>query len=98
MYAYLILPDGGAVEFEPANYDPAYGRYWYTYNVTGIYDPYGLKTTIDSEVVGNEKAHNTRDRTCRPLSPVDYDPNARRARITQVTGIHQRRREAKRAV
>ena len=36
MYAYLILPDGGAVEFRAQQkYDPAYGRYWYTYRVTG---------------------------------------------------------------
>ena len=59
MYAYLILPDGGAVEFRAEQkYDPAYGRYWYTYHVTGIYDPHGLKTTIDSEVVG--QAHRRR--------------------------------------
>jgi YD repeat-containing protein len=52
MYAYLILPDGGAIEFKAQQYyDSAYGRYWYKYHVTGIYDPYGLKTTIDSEVV-----------------------------------------------
>jgi RHS repeat-associated protein len=53
MYAYLILPDGGAVEFRAQQkYDPQFGRYWYKYHVTGIYDPHGLKTTIDSEVVG----------------------------------------------
>src|SRR5262245_29104781 len=53
MYAYLILPDGGAVEFKAQqNHDSVYNRYWYTYHVTGIYDPHGLKTTIDSEVVG----------------------------------------------
>lgn len=53
LYAYLVLPDSGAVEFKAQQkYDPAYGRYWYTYHVTGIYDPHGLRTTIDSEVVG----------------------------------------------
>jgi hypothetical protein len=52
LYAYLILPDGGAVEFKAQqNYDPAFGRYWYRYHVTGIYDPHGLKTVIASEVV-----------------------------------------------
>jgi YD repeat-containing protein len=52
LYAYLILPDGGAVEFKAQqNYDPVFGRYWYRYHVTGIYDPHGLKTVIASEVV-----------------------------------------------
>lgn len=38
LYAYLVLPDSGAVEFKAQQkYDPAYGRYWYTYHVTGIY-------------------------------------------------------------
>ncbi len=52
MHAYLVLPDGGAVEFRAQQYS-ASGRYWYKYHVTGIYDPHGLKTSIDSEVVAN---------------------------------------------
>lgn len=50
-YCYLILPDGGKVEFAAAQHQSG-SQYWYKYHVTAIYDPYGLKTTIDSEVVG----------------------------------------------
>jgi RHS repeat-associated protein len=52
MYAYLILPDGGAVEFR-AQQHSANGRYYYKYHATGIYDPHGLKTTFQSEVTPN---------------------------------------------
>src|SRR5262245_61494221 len=83
MYAYLFLPDGGAVEFKAQrNYDAAFGRYWYSYRVTGIYDPYGLKTTIDTELVGTIR------RVTRVTEPggrylqFAYDSGARR-RITQ---------------
>jgi hypothetical protein len=66
MYAYLILPDGGAVEFRAQqNYDPQFGRYWYKYHITGIYDPHCLKTTIDSEGrrAGGAQANNQSHRT-----------------------------------
>jgi len=49
MYAYLILPDGGAVEFM-ASQHVANGRYYYKYRATGIYDPYGLKTQLVSSI------------------------------------------------
>ena len=52
MYAYLVLPDGGAVEFT-ASQHVANGHYYYKYHVTGIYDPHGLKTTLQSEVTPN---------------------------------------------
>ena len=85
MYAYLILPDGGAVEFRAQqNFDPNYGRYWYTYRVTGIYDPYGLKTTIDSEVVGTIRRITRVTEPAGRYLQFSYDPNDRR-RITQVT-------------
>ncbi|PYY24976.1 MAG: hypothetical protein DMG62_00430, partial [Acidobacteria bacterium] len=87
MYAYLILPDGGAVEFRAQQYyDPAYGRYWYKYHLTAIYDPYGLKTTIDSEVVGQAQ--------CRRITKVTepagrylqfYYTNSTSPRIDHVT-------------
>ena len=85
MYAYLILPDGGAVEFKAQQYyDPAYGRYWYSYYVTGIWDPYGLKTTIDSEVVGTIRRITRVTEPAGRYLQLSYDPNARR-RITQIT-------------
>jgi RHS repeat-associated protein len=52
-YCYLILPDGGKVEFQAAQHTSG-GQYWYKYHVTAIYDPHGLKTTIASEVVGRQ--------------------------------------------
>jgi RHS repeat-associated protein len=52
MYAYLILPDGGAVEFKAEQHN-GNGNYYYKYHVTGIYDPHGLKTAITSEVTPN---------------------------------------------
>src|SRR5438045_2792373 len=87
MYAYLILRDGGAVEFRAQQYyDPAYGRYWYQYHLTAIYDPYGLKTTIDFEVVGQAQ--------CRRITKVTepagrylqfYYTNSTSPRIDHVT-------------
>jgi RHS repeat-associated protein len=95
LYAYLILPDGGAVEFRAQqNYDPAYGRYWYTYRVTGIYDPHGLKTTIDSQVVGTIRRITRVTEPSGRYLQFSYDPNARR-RITQIqeyiNGVPKRR-------
>jgi len=52
MYAYLNLPDGGAVEFR-AQQHSANGHYYYKYYATGIYDPHGQKTTFQSEVTPN---------------------------------------------
>jgi hypothetical protein len=49
MYAYLILPDGGAVEFKAFQH-VANGRYYYKYYATGIYDPHGLKTQLVSSI------------------------------------------------
>jgi RHS repeat-associated protein len=44
MLAYLILPDGGKVEFRATQYVQN-GFYFYTYRTTAIIDPYGLRTT-----------------------------------------------------
>ena len=63
---------------------PAYGRYWYTYRVTGIYDPHGLKTTIDSEVVGTIRRITRVTEPAGRYLQFTYDPTARR-RITQIT-------------
>src|SRR5215831_3797087 len=52
MYAYLVLSDGGAVEFR-AQQHSASGHYYYKYYATGIYDPHGLKTTFQSQVTPN---------------------------------------------
>ena len=50
MRAYLILPDGGKVEFW-AHQHVSGSQYWYHYHVTAMIDPHGLRTTIDSELV-----------------------------------------------
>jgi RHS repeat-associated protein len=52
MLAYLILPDGGQVEFT-ASQHVANGHYYYKYHATGIIDPYGLRTQLVDEVVAN---------------------------------------------
>jgi RHS repeat-associated protein len=52
MYAYLILSDGGKVEFKAAQHVNG-SQYWYKYYVTAIYDPHGLKTTIASAMAPN---------------------------------------------
>jgi RHS repeat-associated protein len=52
MDAYLILPDGGKVKFHATQHS-FNGQYYYKYKVTAIIDPYGLRTTIDSEVTPN---------------------------------------------
>jgi RHS repeat-associated protein len=54
LYADLILPDGGKVEFHAALRTDAQGKYYYKYRLTAIYDPYGLKTTIDSALTPNQ--------------------------------------------
>ncbi len=64
MYGYLILPDGGRVEFK-AQQHVSGSQYWYKYHVTAIIDPYGLRTTIASELV----AQNTRRRITRVTEP-----------------------------
>ena len=52
LYAYLILPDGGVIEFK-AQQHSANGRYYYKYHATAIYDPYGLKTQLVSSATPN---------------------------------------------
>src|SRR6266550_5258707 len=87
MYAYLVLPDGGVVEFTAQQKnDPNNGRYWYTYHVTAINDPHGLRTTIDSEVVGGAQ----RRRITKVTEPAGrwlqfYYPGPNAARIDHVT-------------
>ena len=54
MFAYLILPDGGKIEFKAARYTNAgHNRWWYRYHATAIYDPYGLKTQLVSSTTPN---------------------------------------------
>jgi RHS repeat-associated protein len=50
MLAYLILSDGGKIEFT-ASQHVAHGRYYYKYHATAIVDPYGLRTQLVDEVV-----------------------------------------------
>lgn len=54
MYGYLILPDGGRVEFL-ASQHTGNGHYYYKYKATAIIDPYGLRTTFNYEVVNNRR-------------------------------------------
>ena len=99
MYAYLILPDGGAVEFRAQQYyDPAYGRYWYKYHVTAINDPHGLKTSIDSEVVGQRREANNQGAPNRLAAICNFITPIAPARELPGNRIHQRRRQAQRAV
>jgi hypothetical protein len=52
-YCYLILPDGGKIQFhaEQHSYQDWYGHtyYYYKYTATAIIDPYGLTTTLTWE-------------------------------------------------
>jgi len=52
MYGYLILSDGGAVEFK-ASQHTANGHYYYKYYPTAIYDQHGLKTQLVSSITPN---------------------------------------------
>src|SRR5207249_2703837 len=54
MYAYLLLPDGGKVEFLATQYN-VYGNYYYKYKATAIIDPYGLRTTLTYETSGTKR-------------------------------------------
>jgi RHS repeat-associated protein len=65
LYADLILPDGGKVEFYAAPKTDAQGKHYYKYHVTAIYDPYGLKTRIDSALTPNQ----TRRRITKVTEP-----------------------------
>jgi len=49
LYADLILPDGGKVEFLALLRTDAQGNYYYKYKATAIIDPYGLRTTLTWE-------------------------------------------------
>jgi hypothetical protein len=51
MLAYLILPDGGKIEFTAYQHTSG-SHYYYKYFATAIIDPYGLRTTLQWEVVG----------------------------------------------
>jgi RHS repeat-associated protein len=48
MLAYLILPDGGKVEFAATAHFSWYSHRWndYSWQATAIIDPYGLRTTL----------------------------------------------------
>jgi len=55
MFAYLILPDGGKVEFKAVQLTNG-TYYWYKYHATAIIDPYGLRTQLVQESIsGNRK-------------------------------------------
>ena len=54
MFAYLILPDGGQVEFKAVQFTNG-TYYWYKYHATAIIDPYGLRTQLVDEVVANQR-------------------------------------------
>jgi len=47
-HAYLVMPDGGRIEFQAIRMsDPELvNQYWYTYKATAIIDPYGSHTTL----------------------------------------------------
>src|SRR6266542_2091601 len=54
MLAYLVLPDGGQVEFHAEQHN-LNGQYYYRYNPTAIIDPYGLRTTLTWDTVQGSK-------------------------------------------
>lgn len=51
MLAYLILPDGGKIEFRATQY-VQYGFYIYIYRTMAIIDPHGLRTTLTPDPSG----------------------------------------------
>ena len=51
MLAYLVLPDGGKIEFQAYQHTRG-SNYYYKYVATAIIDPHGLRTTLQWEVVG----------------------------------------------
>ncbi|HEY2917827.1 MAG TPA: hypothetical protein VGK77_02405, partial [Candidatus Binatia bacterium] len=58
MLAYLILPDGGKVEFTAVQHSFQQGGtgttyYYYRYRARAIIDPHGLRTTFTDEVTPN---------------------------------------------
>jgi RHS repeat-associated protein len=65
LYADLILPDGGKVEFLASLRTDPQGHYYYKYKATAIIDPYGLKTTLTWENYLN----NTRKRLIKVQEP-----------------------------
>ena len=52
MLAYLILPDGGKIEFTASQHASG-SHYYYKYHATAIIDPYGLRTQLVDEIVPN---------------------------------------------
>jgi RHS repeat-associated protein len=65
LYADIILPDGGKVEFLASLRTDAQGKYYYKYKATAIIDPYGLKTTLTWENYLN----NSRKRLIKVQEP-----------------------------
>jgi len=65
LYADVILPDGGKVEFLASLRTDAQGHYYYKYKATAIIDPYGLKTSLTWETYLN----NTRKRLTKVQEP-----------------------------
>jgi len=54
-YAYLLLADGGKVQFQAEERRDALGQYYYRYTATAIIDPYGLSTSLVWDTTGNTK-------------------------------------------
>src|ERR1041385_2064862 len=51
--AYLLLPDGGKIQFQAELRRDPVGQYYYRYTATAIIDPYGLSTSLVWETTGN---------------------------------------------
>src|SRR6266487_2832321 len=52
MLAYLILADGGKVEFKATKIDMGY-YYYYAYAAQAVIDPYGQRTSLTYDINGN---------------------------------------------
>lgn len=52
--AYLVLPDGGKIQFQAEERRDVVGQYYYRYTANAIIDPYGLSTTLAWETTANQ--------------------------------------------
>src|SRR5262245_22969502 len=52
-YAYLLLPDGGKIQFQAERRTDPVGQYYYRYTATAIIDPYGLSTSLVWDTANN---------------------------------------------
>jgi len=63
---YLVLPDGGKVEFlatQHSEWDGGVYYYWYSYVAQAMIDPYGLRTTFTYNADGLQKVTEPAGRT-----------------------------------